>query len=91
MTTQNDADRFVNLLNEKFAGTDLSFSAMHGIVRDRIVVTYHDQRSAYAFVDTNGNVLKPDSWKRPAPGIRYTSVEEAAIAADPFGSFLYNR
>lgn len=36
----------------------------------RVVQGHGDQRSAFCFIDTDGNILKCDGWKRPARGIR---------------------
>ena len=49
-------------------------------------------RSAYCFIDrVNGDVLKPDGWKRPAKGARgniYTGAAKDAVG--PYGA-LYLR
>lgn len=36
----------------------------------RIVSQDTVSRSAWAFIDLNGAILKPDGWKRPAKGVR---------------------
>jgi hypothetical protein len=43
----------------------------------RIIAASPGQRHAWAFVDTiNGDVLKPDGWKRPAKGARGNVYDE---------------
>lgn len=43
----------------------------------RVIATSPGQRHAWAFVDTtNGDVLKPDGWKRPAKGARGNIYDE---------------
>ncbi len=48
-----------------------TLSTEHGRRYVRVVVSDKVQRSAFCFVDkTNGNVLKPASWKSPAKHAR---------------------
>lgn len=48
---------------------DLGGKKYHRIVEHRD--GRHDTRSVYCFVDANsGAILKADSWKRPAKGVR---------------------
>jgi hypothetical protein len=58
----------------------------------RIVLSDAVQRSCHCFVDrTNGAILKPDGWKRPAQGARgniYTGAAKDAVG--PHGA-LYLR
>ena len=54
----------------------------------RVVATTDGQRSAFAFLDTtNGDVLKPDGWKRPAKHARGNVFDPAngAAAVGPYG------
>lgn len=52
-------------------GTTVKFSAEPGRKYIRIVEeTYGSNRSVYAFIDQNGNIYKPASWKAPAKHVR---------------------
>ena len=62
--------------------------------RDGKVVEH--SASVHAFVDrTSGAVLKAEGWNKPAPGIRFETIDDALAVAwrDPyraaFGSYLY--
>jgi hypothetical protein len=51
-------------------------------------------RSVHSFVEiSTGHVYKADGWKKPAKGVRYTSMKDAAAAADKSGNtgFLYQK
>jgi hypothetical protein len=86
------AQEFIDGLNVKFADYGV-FSVNPGKKYDKIVVKTGrgGHGSVYAFVDTDGNVYKAAGWSAPAKGIRYTSVADALVKADPYGSFLYKR
>lgn len=84
------AQTFIDGLNAKFSDYG-TFDVRPGKKYDKIAVTPNrsSQTFVYAFVDTDGNVYKAAGWKAPAKGIRYTSVADALVKADKFGSFLY--
>jgi hypothetical protein len=88
----NHAQEFIDGLNAKLSDYGV-FDVRPGKKYDKIAVTPHrsSQTFVYAFVDTDGNVYKAAGWKAPAKGVRYTSVADALMKADPYGSFLYAR
>jgi len=49
--------------------------------------------SVFCFIDKDGNVYKPASWKAPAKGIRFhiDQLLEHPQLCDMFGGFLYVR
>lgn len=49
--------------------------------------------SVHCFIENStGHVYKAASWKAPAKGgIRYVSAEDALVAADVYGFYLYKR
>ena len=90
------AETFAQLLNEKFAGGDKwttnKFTVMAGRKYDRIVQETQEgsHRSVHAFVErATGHVFKSAGWPAPAKGVRFTSVQDAALNADLYGSYLY--
>jgi hypothetical protein len=77
------AQEFVDYLNARIARTGYNerqvgpnrvhFSLMQGKKYARIVVSSGGQNSsAYAFVDTEGNIYKSAGWDAPAKGVRAT-------------------
>ena len=88
---------FAVRIDAKFAGQGYEYMVLPGRKYDKIVRVPDSGsgRSVYAFVDREtGDLLKADSWKKPATGVRYTGEElltRAVDEADPYGSFLYNR
>jgi len=48
-------------------------------------------RSAYCFIDLDGNIYKADSWKRPAKGPRGHVETTDPNKVDPYTSWLYRR
>lgn len=50
-----------------------------------------NDRSAYCFIDMEGNIYKADSWKRPAKGIRGNVKTTDPRKADQYTSWLYRR
>lgn len=69
----------------------ITLSVVHGRKYNKIVSSHGGQRSAWAFMDQEGNIYKPASWKTPAKGVRFTAEQFAAAVerADRFGGFLY--
>lgn len=61
----------------------------------KVINNYGHQGSVHSFVDrTTGDVFKPDSWAKPAKGVRYNVVnglDSLLGAVDPYGSYLYKR
>lgn len=86
------AEKLVAGLNEKFAGS-YTFVATAGHRYDKIQCRNLDGGGpVHAFVNrATGFVHKPASYRRPAPGPRYTTAEAAVAAADPYGGYLYAR
>lgn len=98
MATSEYAEKFAQLLTEKFAGesvhTPKVFSVMAGRKYDRIVQATTDgrNRSVHAFVErATGHVYKAAGWPAPAKGVRFTDVETAALNATWSGGYLYMR
>lgn len=54
----------------------ISFSAEVGRKYIRIVESYHGSRSAYCFLDREGNIYKTATWAAPAKHIRGTVFDE---------------
>jgi hypothetical protein len=48
-------------------------------------------RGVHAFVDRDGNVYKPASWKAPAKHIRFNLRDLDTVDVDPYGAYLYMR
>jgi hypothetical protein len=67
--TVND---FVAALNKAFEGTAYSFEFTAGAKYFRVIAVSHGSRSAYCFVDKEGNIYKTASWAAPAKGVRMT-------------------
>jgi hypothetical protein len=84
------AQKFIDGLNVKFADY-ATFTVNPGRKFDKIVATTKPggQARVYAFVDVDGNVYKAAGWAAPAKGVRYSSVTDALVKADRYGSFLY--
>jgi len=51
-------------------GTTVKLTAEHGRKYIKVVDESHGSRSAYCFIDQNGNIYKPASWKAPAKHVR---------------------
>ncbi len=83
---------FIIALNEKFKNeTDYLFSIERpGVKYTRVIRGRAGQsRSVFCFIDTDGNIYKPDGWKRPAKGVRSTLATVNISRIDPYGSWLY--
>lgn len=96
MTTKTHAEEFAAMLTEKFKHEGpfamKNFSVTKGRKYDRVVQSSEGSsgRSVHAFVEKKtGHVFKAAGWNAPAKGIRFFSVQEAAHAADLFGTYLY--
>lgn len=58
----------------------------------RIVKTDPGSRSSYCFIDTtNGDVLKAESWKKPAKGARGNIFIEGKEGVTPYGGHYIRR
>jgi hypothetical protein len=82
---------FLTALNAKFT-TYTFFVERTGAKYTRVIqstVGNKDSRSAYCFIDAEGNIYKPASWKTPAKGVRSTLATFNVNSADPFGGWLY--
>lgn len=95
------AQELVDYLNNRIAttgynerqvpGNKVHFSVMQGNKYARIIQDGGSQRSAYAFVDAEGNIYKAAGWKSPAKGARAT-VDQIVSAEHPFfGDVVKNR
>ncbi len=68
--------RLYDLYTASMAGTSIPnyyepFEVQNGQKYARIIVNAHGSRSVYCFIDlSNGDILKADSWKKPAKGKR---------------------
>jgi len=81
---------FITALDARFA--DYAFSFTQGAKFTRVIISdRYNSRSVFCFVDAEGNILKPASWKTPAKGIRSTLVTVDVTKVDQFGSWLYRR
>jgi hypothetical protein len=84
--TAYQADR---MKNDPPACARPSYVAEKGPKNIRIVEVRHgDQRSAYAFLDREGNIYKPDGWNRPAKHVRgniYDTNYSIGKAFGPYG------
>lgn len=80
--------KYAEGLSEKFSD---EYAVLAGMTYDKVVrVSNHGGRSVHAFVIRGtGQVLKAATWKAPAKGVRYETVDEALEASDRFGSYLY--
>jgi hypothetical protein len=54
----------------------------------RVIHTCGGQRSVFCFIDGDGNIYKPASWKAPAKGIRGTLATVDMSKVDGHGSWL---
>lgn len=97
-------EEFAQALTEKFADQKYAariFSVTRGPKYTRIVQEQAGEDtgrsgsyggSVHCFIENStGHVLKAASWKTPAKGVRFTTMEEALEAADVFGGYLYRR
>jgi hypothetical protein len=93
-TAKTKAQEFVDYLNARIArsgynerqvqGNKVFFSVMQGKKYARIVQGGDSsQRSAYAFVDAEGNIYKAAGYKAPAKGVRAT-VDQVVSGNHPF-------
>ena len=79
---------FIDALNQKFNGTNYTFSLdkpgakFTRVVRGRLGLVY-------CFLDVEGNIYKTAGWKAPAEGIRSTLDTVDISKVDPYGSWLY--
>jgi hypothetical protein len=63
--------------------------ACTGVKYTRVIHTCGGQRSVFCFIDGDGNIYKPASWKAPAKGIRGTLATVDMSKVDGHGSWLY--
>jgi hypothetical protein len=83
---------FVAALNEKFNNEPgYLFSIKRpGVKYTRVIQSLRGNgRSVFCFIDAEGNILKPASWKGPAKGIRSMLATVDIAKVDPYGSWLY--
>jgi len=80
---------FIAGLNAKFAGHNYTFSLEPGRKFTRVVSTSYGSRSAFCFIDAEGNIYKTASWKAPAKGIRATLATLDLSRVDQHGGWLY--
>ena len=64
--TAENIQEWIDELNERYGGEHHRFSVEHNKTYSRIISTNYEQRSAYAFVDQNGDIWKAAGWKAPA-------------------------
>lgn len=92
VTVSVGAETLVRILNNRFGTTYGKFQVLPGKRYDKITVTPNGstQTFVHAFVEcATGYVFKPNGWKSPAKGVRYTDAHKAGLAADPYGGYLY--
>lgn len=84
---------FLRNLNAKFGPDGYTFSYIPGAKYARVCQQFrnNDNRSAFAFVDGEGNIYKPAGWKGPAKGVRANLATLDMNVVDPYGSWLYRR
>jgi hypothetical protein len=81
---------FIDALNQKFYGRNYSFSLdKPGGKFTRLVISHPGSRATYCFLDAEGNIYRPASWKGPAKGIRSTLATVDMSKVDSYGSWLY--
>ena len=83
---------FIDGLNAKFEGQYYFSIEKPGIKYTRVIQSFkshRSSRSAFCFVDAEGNIYKPDSWERPAKGVRSTLTTVNLDNVDPYGTWLY--
>lgn len=88
------AKTLADILNARFGESYGKFEINPGVRYDKIIVTPNrsSQTFVHAFVEcATGHVFKPNGWKSPAKGVRFTDATEAGHAADPYGGYLYMR
>lgn len=78
-------EEFVHALNAKFETTRFTI-APRGRKFKKILEEGH---GAYCFVDSAGNIYKPETFHKPAPGRRDTLRTVKMEYVDPYGSWLY--
>jgi hypothetical protein len=91
VVASTDSQQMVDGLNKRHASYGV-FAVKPGKRFDKIIVTPNGstQTFVHAFVECEtGYVYKPNGWKSPAKGVRYTTVREALMCSDPYGGYLY--
>jgi len=86
--TLND---FITALNAKHGSEHCTYGYEQGPKYARVWRETYGQRSAYCFVDADGNVLKAAGWKGPAKGIRANLATLDMSRVDAYTSWLYCR
>lgn len=72
----------------------IAFEIIPGKKYYKIIMINWGSRSVHAFVDKEGSVYKPASWRGPAKHVRYNLLDEASYKnclerADWAGGYLY--
>lgn len=88
------AEKLTDALNKKFNARKFEYSV--GPKFSRITIASGSSRSAFLFVDKDGNIFKSETFKSPAKGIRFNvstpeSFEDFMHKIDEYGSALYRR
>lgn len=68
------------------------FSVEEGRKYFKVIMSTSGSRSVHAFVDQDGNVYKPASFKAPAKGVRYNLLQDPETCyqkAEWAGGYLY--
>lgn len=95
---QDSLDRYVDHLSQltdsRYAwGYDVGTKYVRVWIQSKD--SHVTNKTVHSFVDkTNGDLLKPASWRAPAKGVRFNLVTDwdtIVQVSDPYGSYLYMR
>ena len=95
MNIQNSVEKLCDVLSQQWAEQYPNSCTSTALTCDvgRKYFKLIQDRSVFCFIDKDGNVYKPASWKAPAKGVRFhiDQLLEHPQSCDMFGGFLYVR
>lgn len=86
------AEQFIDILGERFSYDGFTYDLSFGRSYIKVIEHSKSYNAVHAFIDKDGNLLKPASWSSPAKGVRVPAdrlLEVAKTRADRFSSYLY--
>ena len=83
MTREQKINNFIAWLNERF-GKEYNFKIEGGKKYFKISHTIGTQKTVYCFVDIEGNIYLPASWKAPAKPAR-GHIDNPELCCDRYG------